>query len=72
VKLIEIKGKDRIAAITRVPASEDDDPTDENVVTEVAPEEGLEATESTGEAVATNDTSQENEAQNEGESNKNE
>ncbi len=72
VKLIEIKGKDRIAAITRVPASEDDDPTDENVVTEVAPEEGLEATESTGEAVATNDTSQENEAKNEGESNKNE
>lgn len=72
VKLIEIKGKDRIAAITRVPASEDDDPTDENVVTEVAPEEGLEATESTGEAVATNDTAQENEAKNEGESNKNE
>lgn len=72
VKLIEIKGKDRIAAITRVPASEDDDPTDENVVTTVAPEEGLEATESTGEAVATNDTSQENEAKNEGESNKNE
>ena len=72
VKLIEIKGKDRIAAITRVPASEDDDPTDENVVTEVAPEEGLEATESTGEAVATNDTAQENEVKNEGESNKNE
>ncbi|MBQ6046037.1 MAG: DNA gyrase subunit A [Bacteroidales bacterium] len=72
VKLIEIKGKDRIAAITRVPASEDDDPTDENVVTTVAPEEGLEATESTGEAVATNDTAQENEGKNEGESNKNE
>lgn len=72
VKLIEIKGKDRIAAITRVPASEDDDPTDENVVTTVAPEEGLEATESTGEAVATNDTAQENEVKNEGESNKNE
>lgn len=72
VKLIEIKGKDRIAAITRVPASEDDDPTDENVVTEVAPEEGLEATESTSEAVATNDTAQENEGKNEGESNKNE